>query len=50
MFTKASQIGYLDSSNMGAIKLPKMSFDVDDERTPIEVWLDRVQRNLVVVR
>lgn len=52
---KSSQIAYLDSSRIGGMdnnknRNSKGHLLEDDDRTPIEVWLDRVQRNLVVVR
>lgn len=52
MFDKrrTSQIAYIDSTMMGYGSREGLNPDEDDNRTPIEKWLDRVTRNLDVVR
>lgn len=45
---KTSQIAYLDSSKLVSSRETLIS--EEDERTPIQKWLDKVTHNLEVVR
>ncbi len=48
---KANEIAYIDSSDMRAYSKKKSyQFEADQDKTPIEIWLERVKRNLVTVR